>query len=132
MKRIMPILSRCGIPDAGAVSFSGCLPLLPCKAAERLPEGAKTVIVCVFPYLTADDGPRNISRYAAVTDYHRVAGEMLERVCAELAREFPYTFVSFADNSPIREVDAALRDLRETVRRAFWGLWPWSSCAWAR
>lgn len=109
MKRIQPILSRFGIPDAGAVSFSGCLPLLPCKAAERLPKDAKTVIVCVFPYLTADDGPRNISRYAAVPDYHRVAGELLEQVCAALREMYPYEFVGFADNSPIREVDAALR-----------------------
>ena len=109
MERIFPVLSRLGIPDAGAVSFSGCLPLLPCRAAERLPENAKSVIVCVFPYYTEDDGPRNISRYAAVPDYHRVAGELLERACQELSGMFPNTFVSFADNSPIREVDAALR-----------------------
>lgn len=109
MKRILPVLSRLGIPDAGAVSFSGCLPLLPCRAAERLPEKAQTVIACVFPYYIADDGPRNISRYAAVPDYHRVAGDILERACAELSALYPYSFVSFADNSPIREVDAALR-----------------------
>lgn len=109
MERILPVLSRLGIPDAGAVSFSGCLPLLECRAAERLPEQAKSVIVCVFPYYTEDDGPRNISRYAAVPDYHRVAGGILERACAELGELFPYSFVSFADNSPIREVDAALR-----------------------
>ncbi|MBR6790034.1 MAG: epoxyqueuosine reductase [Oscillospiraceae bacterium] len=109
MERIRPVLSRIGIPDAGAVSFAGCLPLLECRAAERLPENAKTVIVCVFPYYTADDGSRNISRYAAVPDYHRVVGEMLEKACEELKKMFPFTFVSFADNSPIREVDAALR-----------------------
>ena len=109
MERIRPFLSRPGIPDAGAVSFSGCLPLLPCRAAERLPRDARTVIVCIFPYLTKENVPRNISRYAAVPDYHRVAGELLQQACDALAAEYPYTFVSFVDNSPIREVDAALR-----------------------
>jgi len=109
MERIKPVLSRLGIPDAGAVSFSGCLPLLNCKAAQRLPVDAKTVIVCIFPYLTPDDSPRNISRYAAVPDYHNVAGEMLERACSTLREMYPHEFVWFADNSPIREVDAALR-----------------------
>lgn len=109
MERIRPVLSRLGIPDAGAVSFSSCAPLLACRAAERLPEGAKSVILCLFPYRVPDEVPRNISRYAAGPDYHRIAGGMLAAACRALEKAFPYTFVSFVDNSPIREVDAALR-----------------------
>lgn len=109
MERIRPILTGLGIPDAGAVSFSSCEPLLSCRAAERIPPGARTVIVCLFPYLVPDQGPRNISRYAAGPDYHRVAGNMLAAACEALEREFSHRFVPFVDNSPIREVDAALR-----------------------
>jgi len=99
----------CGIPDCGTASFAECLPLLPCRAAERLPDNARTVIVCIFPYKTPDQ-PRNISRYAMVQDYHRVAGDMLQQLTERLITLYPdYRFAYFADNSPIREVDAALR-----------------------
>lgn len=108
MERLRPLLNEAGILEAGAVSFSGCLPLLPCQAAKRLPAGAKTVIVCIFPYLVPDE-KRNISRYAAVQDYHRAAGGMLGRACEALRAAFPFQFEPFVDNSPIREVDAALR-----------------------
>ena len=108
MERLRPLLERAGIPEAGAVSFSGCLPLLPCQAATRLPEGAKAVVVCIFPYLTPNE-KRNVSRYAAVQDYHRVAGGMLGQACQALGEIFPFRFEPFVDNSPIREVDAALR-----------------------
>ena len=109
MKRILPVLHRLGIPDAGAASFSSCLPLLDCRAVERLPLHPASVIVCIFPYLTLEDGPRNLSRYAVVPDYHRVAGEMLQTACEQLSAALGGTFVSFVDNSPIREVNAALR-----------------------
>ena len=101
--------ARCGIPDCGTASFAGCAPLLSCRAAERLPKDAKTVIVCVFPYRTPDV-PHNISRYALVQDYHKIAGGMLEEFAAQLQKIFPEnSFASFVDNSPIREVDAAQR-----------------------
>jgi epoxyqueuosine reductase QueG len=107
--RIREAAALCGIPDCGTASFSGCEPLLSCRAAERLPADARTVIVCVFPYKT-EETPRNISRYALVQDYHRVAGGMLEQFSERLRERFPERqFVSFVDNSPIREVDAAQR-----------------------
>ncbi len=109
LRRIREAAAQCGIPDCGTASFSGCMPLLPCKAAERLPESPKTVIVCIFPYRTPDV-PHNISRYALVQDYHRVAGGMLQRLADTLTEQFPgQRFIPFADNSPIREVDAAQR-----------------------
>lgn len=109
LRLIREAAARCGIPDCGTASFAGCTPLLPCRAAERLPVDAKTVIVCVFPYKTPDL-PHNISRYALVQDYHKIAGGMLEEFAAALKGLFPgVSFASFVDNSPIREVDAAQR-----------------------
>ena len=109
LQRIRQTAACCGIPDCGTASFSGGLPLLSCRAAERLPEHPKTVIVCIFPYLTPDV-PHNISRYALVQDYHKIAGGMLQVFSEELEKIFPDNrFASFVDNSPIREVDAALR-----------------------
>lgn len=83
--------------------------LLPCRAAARLPAGAASVIVAAFPYRFPEDGvPRNISRYAAVNDYHRAVGGVMERVAAALQEEMPdEQFAVFCDNSPIPEVYAA-------------------------
>lgn len=109
LQRIREAAARCGIPDCRTASFSGGLPLLPCRAAERLPEHPKTVIVCVFPYRTPEV-PHNISRYALVQDYHKIAGGMLAEFAKRLGQLFPENaFAYFVDNSPIREVDAAQR-----------------------
>lgn len=109
MNRLRPYLEAAGIPLSGAVSFEGCLPLLECRAAARIPQEAQTVVVCGFPYYTGEYPGRNLSRYAIVPDYHRVAGELLEQACARLRADFPADFQWFVDNSPIREVDAACR-----------------------
>lgn len=109
MERLWPYLKEAGITEAGAVSFASCLPLLPCRAAARLPENAAAVVVCGFPYYIKIEGKRNLSRYAAVPDYHRVVMAVLEPLCSQLSAEFLAEFVPFVDNSPIREVDAAAR-----------------------
>lgn len=101
--------SRCGIPAYGACRLSDVLPLLDCRAAQRVPRNAQSVLTALFPYrLPAYSSGRNLSKYAVVPDYHRVALELLDRVCVRLAQVWPSeSFVSFADNSPIREVRAA-------------------------
>ena len=109
MNRIRPYLEAAGLTEAGAVPFASCLPLLECRAKARLPEKAAAVIVCALPYYTGEWEGRNLSRYAIVPDYHRVAAALLEPVCGRLAADFGAQFVPFADNSPIREVDAAAR-----------------------
>lgn len=109
MKRIRPYLLKAGLTETGAVPFESCLPLLECRAKSRLPENAASVILCALPYYTGEWEGRNLSRYAIVPDYHRVAVELLEPVCLRLAEDFGAEFVPFADNSPIREVDAAVR-----------------------
>ena len=107
MTRLEPYLKE--IPTWGAIPFEGCRPLLECRAAERLPAEAKAVIVCGFPYYTGEYPGRNLSRYAIVPDYHRVAGKLMEQACIRLREAFQREFQWFADNSPIREVDAACR-----------------------
>ena len=83
--------------------------LLPCRAAARLPEKAKTIIMFLFPYKVKDEAPQNISRYAAVPDYHEVVLSRLSSIAAALSERFPDNkFEPFCDNSPIPEVNAAV------------------------
>lgn len=106
MEKIIEILNSCGIKRVGFCSYEGVKnALLPCRAAKRLPENSKTVICTVFPYKVENSPPENISRYAAVPDYHTVCGEMLKAAAAALKTQFPLnTFEAFIDNSPINEV----------------------------
>lgn len=92
----------------GICSFEQILPCLECRAKQRIPQDAASVLVCLFPYYTGEHKERNISRYAMVTDYHMIAGEYLNRFCKDLQEVFPQNqFEPFTDNSPIREVSAA-------------------------
>lgn len=84
--------------------------LIDCRAKKRLPQNAKTVIVACFPYLLEEENYKlsNISKYAAVTDYHEVALNRLNSAIKKLKKLYPENeFAAFADNSPIPEVRAA-------------------------
>lgn len=84
--------------------------LIECRAKNRLPQNAKTVIVACFPYLLPESEYEgiNISKYAVVTDYHSVAMMHLEKAAKQLKELFPdHEFSAFSDNSPIPEVKAA-------------------------
>lgn len=84
--------------------------LIDCRAKQRLPAGAQTILIAAFPYLLppALYAGRNLSRYAVVTDYHAVALRRLEAACDRLRALYPgAAFAAFADNSPIPEVGAA-------------------------
>lgn len=84
--------------------------LIDCRKKELLPENAKSVITFVFPYKVKEAPPENISRYAAVPDYHIVCGEILSKTAEKLKRRYKgFAFVPFCDNSPINEVAAAVR-----------------------
>lgn len=109
--KITKIINKVGIKDVGFCAFSEIShTLLDCRAKERLPEGAKTVILLIFPYKVREEKPQGISRYAAVPDYHKVCGEYLKKCCAELEKHIDgYEFVCFADNSPLPEVLAAAK-----------------------
>ena len=108
-QKILDILNKSGIKDA---SFCNFLPLSPylidCRARARLPKNVSTVIPCIFPYKVKSLPPKNISRYSAVPDYHRVLSEYLSAATDNLRKEFPENkFEYFIDNSPIPEVFAA-------------------------
>jgi len=110
MNKVMMIAAAHGLEQVGVCAYdTDKRPLLSCRAVSRLPEGARTVIVCVFPYAFEDDTERQISRYACVTDYHTAAGAVLDAVCEELRAAYPdERFEPFVDNSPLREVDHAV------------------------
>lgn len=85
--------------------------LIACRAKNRLPQNAKSVVVACFPYLLEEENYKNanVSKYAVVTDYHEVVLNRLEKACEKLHKNFPEnSFVPFADNSPIPEVSAAV------------------------
>lgn len=108
-KKITEILQNFGLENFGVCRFDA-QHLFPCAAKRRLPEQASTILVFLFPYAVEKKRPKNISRYAAVCDYHPVILNRLQNAAAALQNAFaPYRFEAFCDNSPIYEVDAAVR-----------------------
>lgn len=108
MEPLRTSLGEAGIRQFGVCRFSDTLPLLECRAKSRIPAGAQSVIVCLFPYYIGENPDANLSKYARVPDYHLVVGEILEQALAKLRDAFPSEqFAAFTDNSPIREVYAA-------------------------
>lgn len=103
------VLAPWGVGHFGVCRFSDCLPLLPVRSRGRIPPGARSVIVCLFPFDAGQfRAPRNLAGYAVVNDYHRVAGAILDKLAAALLQEHPRErFIPFVDSSPLREVEAA-------------------------
>lgn len=81
--------------------------LLDNAARRRIPAGARSVVIAAFPYNTGRR-PRNISRFAAVPDYHAVCGRILAECTAALRSACPGASAEcFVDNSPVPEVYTA-------------------------
>ena len=81
--------------------------LINCRNINRIPNNAQSVIIVAFPYKVKEEKPLNISRYAAVCDYHTVVEKYLEAFVKSLLEKYPNNkFVCFTDNSPIPEVYA--------------------------
>ena len=126
------------LPDFGVCSFAELKPhLLACRAASRLPAGAKSVIVAVFPYLLPEEYyvNRNVARFAAVPDYHKIVLERLEKACDLFRCHYPEEeFVSFTDNSPIPEKLAAqlcglgIAGQNSLFIHPLWGSWVFLGC----
>ncbi len=108
--QIAAIFFKHGITEVGFCGFDTVRDhLLDCRAKKRIPEGAKSILLCLFPYKVKEQKPKNISRYAAVPDYHGVCGAKLSEVAKALQKNFPSAqFAWFIDNSPIPEVAAAV------------------------
>ena len=107
--KISSIINSCGIKDVGFCTFSEVSEkLLDCRALQRIPENAKTVILLLFPYKVRESRPQILSRYAAVPDYLDIGMRYLKKIAEKLKSEFPSSsFEPFIDNSPIPEVYAA-------------------------
>lgn len=64
--------------------------------------GAKSIIVCLFPYYSGTQKDCNISKYACIADYHIVAKERLEKISAFIKTQCPdANTVCYADNGPL-------------------------------
>ena len=108
MERIAKIFQEFQVTLWGACDYSIIKnDLLNCRAKKRLPVQAQTVFSVLFPYLT--NTPKgNLSRYAAVPDYHDIVCEQLQHIAERMKDIFSdHEFVVFCDNSPIIEVRAA-------------------------
>ena len=89
-----------GLPVA-SVSFA--------SVAMRPMEGAETVLITALPYYFPPAKGQNLARFAALPDYHRYFGGILEETAEELRALFPKSFFKpFTDNSPIDERKAAI------------------------
>lgn len=107
MKEILDEMSPlCGICSFELIRDN----LIKCRAAQRLPENAKSVIIAAFPYYPGDEICRkaNVSKYAVSADYHQIVISRLEAAAEKLRKKYEgYEFEVFADNSPIPEVMTA-------------------------
>ncbi|MBR6693472.1 MAG: epoxyqueuosine reductase [Clostridia bacterium] len=110
MQKVIDIIEKSIDVPFGFCPFSEVAEhLLDCRAKSRLPKDAKTVICFAFPYKVEDKAPKNISRYAAVPDYHEICGNLLAALAEKLRGETGCEFEYFVDNSPVPEVFAAAR-----------------------
>lgn len=84
--------------------------ILSCRAAKRIPENAKSVLVALFPYYLGEEAYENsnISRYAVVPDYNDCIKDVLQQAAEQLKTAFPDAeFEAFCGNSPLPEIFAA-------------------------
>ena len=107
---IKNIMSTNGMPYVSFCEFEFVEDkLIPCRKIKELPQNAKSIIIAIFPYKVKEAPPKQISRYAAVPDYHTVCKRMLDAAAKELSvRYHENKFKVFIDNSPIPEVAAAV------------------------
>lgn len=109
MDSLKKILNKHHITLYGIVDYESCLPLLNCRAASKIPDNARSVISFAFPYYIKEKDKRNLCYYACIKDYHIVIPDILNVLCSELEHTYNYRFVPFTDNSPLREVETAVR-----------------------
>ena len=107
-KRLEDILREHEIFSFGVCDFREISEFLPCRNRERIPENAKSVIVCAFPYYTGEHPGADVCRYAMVPDYHVVVRGLLNGAAEALEAEFGSSFVGFTDVSALPERACAL------------------------
>lgn len=102
------IMEAAGIKKYGVADYEDTLPGTGFKQRDMI-DGARSVIVCIFPWDTGMNEGRNMARYAVGMNYHDVAARHLATATEILSRAFPdEEFRYFVDSSPIAEVRAAI------------------------
>ena len=107
-EQLEEILRRNQIHSYGISDYQKIREFLPCRNRERIPENAKRVIVCAFPYYTGEYPDANVCKYAMVKDYHVVVRTILNQAAEELSRAFDACFVGFTDVSALPERACAI------------------------
>lgn len=86
---------------AGPVPFAPADPERRLHADALLP-GAKSAVVCLFPYKPKAPEEGNIALYARPVDYHRIDHAYLSRLADAIAPHFPKAgFLPVVDTSPL-------------------------------
>lgn len=104
------IFKKFNINDYGILPFEKIKNnLIDCNNKKFIPKDTKSVIISVFPYYSKSLKRGNLSKYASVKDYHKVITEINDSLISAFKEVFPKEeFVPFCDNSPIKEVNAAV------------------------
>lgn len=80
--------------------------------------GAKSVIVCLFPYYNGPIENANLSKYTHSLDYHLIVKEKLLCIAAFLQQQIPdFRYAAFADTGPFSD-----RYLAYKAGLGFWGI----------
>lgn len=84
-----------------------------CPFAESDPEkrrnpflllpGARSIITCLFPYYSSKIRPQNVSRYASVKDYHKIAKSKLQQLADYINAQTGNSCVCCCDTSPLSD-----------------------------
>ncbi len=109
LKTIINLLLSHGVTLVAPIPLSACTLLRPDKLTRAgfASFDGLTAIMLAVPYLTVQPH-RNISAYAVPPDYHLYFEELFAALTPMLEEAFPdHRFRGFADNSPIKEREAA-------------------------
>ena len=107
-EKLGEILAAHEIRSFGVCDFEKISCFLPCRNREWIPEHARSVIVCAFPYYTGEHPEANVCKYAMVPDYHYVVRQILNGAAEELSKYYGASFVGFTDVSALPERECAL------------------------
>ena len=101
-------MENAGIHEYGITCIPEKILWFDVQNVSKVPHDAQTAIVCLFPYYIKCEH-LNISRYAAVDDYHIICMDMMTNAISKLQKIFPGEYAAFVDNSPFDEVSLAIQ-----------------------
>lgn len=106
-KKIVELLKNEGIELFSFLSLDECI-ITKKYLLDRIGITSGSAVIIAVPYVSDDFSLGNISEYAKPRDYHIFFSSLFAQLTQKLKSEFPdFTFVGFADHSPIDERHAA-------------------------